>query len=100
MRKKSIRHSKATTAKAQAHAKDLAVTLTTTKPGAPMPANEYLKTLDALGIPNRRAGDIFGFSLTQSKRYANGLTPIPEPLAKLLRLARRHDIPVNKIKQA
>lgn len=56
----------------------------------------YLKILNGLGLSVIGAADVFGFSPRQSQRYAAG-DVIPEPTAKLLRLAEQGKLTAEQI---
>jgi hypothetical protein len=53
-----------------------------------MTANQYRTAIERLGLSQGAAAKWLGISLRASHGYANG-EPIPEPLAKLLRLCTR-----------
>jgi hypothetical protein len=55
---------------------------------ARMTAAQYRKALDQLALTQGAAAKWLGISIRSSNGYANG-EPIPEPLAKLLRLCVR-----------
>jgi len=52
-----------------------------------MTKNQFRAALEHLDIPLTYAGAALGLSERQPIRYAQGDTPVPEPVAKLLRLA-------------
>lgn len=47
---------------------------------------QYRKAIDTLGLSQVRAGEFFGVSGRTSQGYALGEYPVPEAIAKLLRL--------------
>lgn len=51
-----------------------------------MTANQYKKAIEALGLSQVRAGEFLGVSPRTSQGYALGEYPVPEAIAKLLRL--------------
>jgi transcriptional regulator with XRE-family HTH domain len=50
-----------------------------------MTPTQYRAALQQLGLSQREAAQMLGISLNSSNGYANG-RPIPEPVARLLRL--------------
>jgi hypothetical protein len=54
-----------------------------------MTKNQYRKALKAIGLSQARAATFLGISLRTSQGYALGEYPIPEAIAKLLRLMVR-----------
>jgi hypothetical protein len=56
-----------------------------------MTPNQYRTALDELGLSQGAAAALLGISLRASHGYANG-EPIPEPVAKLLRLMARLEL--------
>ena len=57
------------------------------KPCEPMTTEEYRAALNKLGLSHR-----------QSQRYANGTSPVADPVAKLLRLAIRIGLSASDLK--
>ena len=57
-----------------------------------MTSNQYRKALEALGMSQQAAANFFGVSLRTSQGYALGEYPVPEAVAKLLRLMIRLDL--------
>jgi transcriptional regulator with XRE-family HTH domain len=53
-----------------------------------MTPTQYRAALQQLGLSQREAAQMLGISLNSSNGYANN-RPIPEPVAKLLRLIVR-----------
>ncbi len=53
-----------------------------------MTAKHYREALERLGLSQGSAAEWLGISIRSSHGYANG-EPIPEPIAKLLRLCVR-----------
>jgi hypothetical protein len=51
-----------------------------------MTAEEYRDTLATLNLTQLRAADALGISLRTSQAYAIGEYPVPEPVARLLKL--------------
>jgi len=54
-----------------------------------MTANQYRKAIEALGMSQQAAADFLGVSLRTSQGYALDEYPVPEAIAKLLRLMVR-----------
>ena len=54
-----------------------------------MTTEEYRAALDKLGLSIVGSAEHLGLSRRQSQRYANGTSPVADPVAKLLRLAIR-----------
>ena len=54
--------------------------------GSDMTANQYKKAIEAIGLSQVRAGEFLGVSPHTSQGYALGEYPVPEAIAKLLRL--------------
>ena len=55
-------------------------------PEDPMTPHQYKVAIKALGLSQERAGDWLGIGRRTSQGYALGEYPVPEPVAKLLRL--------------
>jgi len=51
-----------------------------------MTPTQYRAAIKALGLSQHLAGDWLGIGRRTSQGYALGESPVPEPLAKLLRL--------------
>lgn len=51
-----------------------------------MTKDEYNEIVQGLGWSINQSGRELGVSTRQAHRYANGHAPIPEPVARLLRL--------------
>lgn len=51
-----------------------------------MTPKQYKEAIKALGLSQERAGDWLGIGRRTSQGYALGEYPVPEPVAKLLRL--------------
>jgi predicted transcriptional regulator len=64
-----------------------------------MTAAELERALDRLDLTQVGAADVLGVSDRAVRRYLAG-TPIPEPTAKLLRLALARKITVDDIERA
>lgn len=62
-----------------------------------MTANQYRATLIKLGLSQEAAGLFMGRSARQGQRWAAG-DPIPESVAKLLRLMVRLDLRPEDVK--
>ena len=63
-----------------------------------MTPNQYKKAIDALGLSQVRAGEFLGVSPRTSQGYALGEYPVPEAIAKLLRLMVRLDLKPDDVK--
>lgn len=59
---------------------------------------EYKLAIKALGLTQVKAGTWLGISPRTSQGYALGEYPIPEPVAKLLRLCVERDIPPGEVR--
>jgi hypothetical protein len=68
------------------------------KPYAEMTAAEYRAALNKLGLSIVSSAEHLGLSHRQSQRYANGTSPVADPVAKLLRLAIRAGLRANDLK--
>jgi hypothetical protein len=68
------------------------------KPCEEMTTAEYRAALDTLGLSIVGSAEHLGLSRRQSQRYANGATPIADPVAKLLRLAIRTGLTAKDLK--
>jgi hypothetical protein len=62
-----------------------------------MTPNQYRAALDRLGLTQAGAAEFFGLSVRASHGYANG-EPIPEAVAKLLRLMVRLNLKPDDVK--
>ena len=62
-----------------------------------MTANHYRAALGELGLSQGAAADFLGISLRSSNGYANG-APIPEAIAKLLRLMVRLELKPSEVR--
>ena len=51
-----------------------------------MTPTQYKTAIKTLGLSQERAGDWLGIGRRTSQGYALGESPVPEPVAKLLRL--------------
>jgi hypothetical protein len=60
---------------------------------------DYHKALAKLGVTHasKATAAALGLSVSQCIRIANGQCPVPEPVAKLLRLARKHGITAEEL---
>ena len=63
-----------------------------------MTAEEYRAALDKLGLSIVSSAEHLGVSHRQSQRYANGSSPVADPVAKLLRLAIRIGLTANDLR--
>lgn len=61
-----------------------------------MTNNQYRTALKRLGLSQRKAAKWIGVSLRTSQNYALGMTPIPEPTARLLRLVINLKLPHDR----
>jgi hypothetical protein len=68
------------------------------KPYEEMTTTEYRAALDTLGLSIVGSAEHLGLSRRQSQRYANGATPVADPVAKLLRLAIRTGLTASDLK--
>lgn len=59
---------------------------------------QYKNTIRALGLSQERAGDWLGIGRRTSQGYAIGESPVPEPIAKLLRLCVRLELNPEDVK--
>lgn len=59
--------------------------------------NEYRAVIAQLGLSQLRAAAWLGLSPRQGQRYASGEAEIPEPVAKLLRLLIRLEMPPDDV---
>lgn len=62
-----------------------------------MTANQFRKALDDLDLSQGRAAEWLGISIRAAHGYANG-APIPEPIAKLLRLTVRLNLKPDDVR--
>lgn len=67
------------------------------KPGN-MTANQYRKALEVLEMSQQAAADFLGVSLRTSQGYALEEYPVPEAIAKLLRLMVRLKLKPDDVK--
>jgi DNA-binding transcriptional regulator YiaG len=63
-----------------------------------MTAAQFRAVLKRLGLSQGKAAEFLGVSLRTAHGYANGEHPIPEAIAKLLRLIVRHNLEPGEIK--
>jgi hypothetical protein len=63
-----------------------------------MTPNQYRKAIEALGLSQVRAGLFLGVSPRTSQGYALGEFPVPEAIAKLLRLMVRLNLNPDDVK--
>ena len=68
------------------------------KPYEEMSTDEYRAALDKLGLSIVSSAEHLGVSHRQSQRYANGTSPVADPVAKLLRLAIRIGLSASDLK--
>lgn len=62
-----------------------------------MTANQYRAALSRLGLSQAGAAEFLGISIRSSHGYANN-EPIPEPIAKLLRLMVKLELSPKDVK--
>ena len=55
----------------------------------PMITDEYNRIRGELGLSQFAAGHLLGIKPRQAHRIAKGISPVPEPVAKLLKLIVR-----------
>ena len=63
-----------------------------------MTAAQYKAAIKALALSQERAGDWLGIGRRTSQGYALGEYPVPEPVAKLLRLCVRLELRPEDVK--
>jgi len=63
-----------------------------------MTPDQYKKAIKKLGLSQERAGEFLGVSPRTSQGYALGEYPVPEAIAKLLRLMTRLDLTPEEVK--
>jgi hypothetical protein len=63
-----------------------------------MTPKQYKAALESLGLSQERAGDWLGIGRRTSQGYALGEYPVPEPIAKLLRLVVRLGLKPEDVK--
>jgi len=63
-----------------------------------MTAGQYRRALKALDLSIVGAGAVLGIRRRQSQRYAHGDAEVPQPLAKLLRLALREGFSADELR--
>ena len=68
------------------------------KPYQGMTTEEYRAALGKLGLSIVGSAEHLGVSHRQSQRYANGTSPVADPVAKLLRLAIKTGLTANDLK--
>jgi hypothetical protein len=68
------------------------------KPYEEMTTEEYRAALYKLGLSIVGSAEHLGVSHRQSQRYANGTSPVADPVAKLLRLAIRIGLTADDLK--
>lgn len=61
-----------------------------------MTTKQYKDALAKLGLSHVGAAPVLGISRRQAQRLATGESPIPEPVAKLLRYMLKHGIEETK----
>jgi len=54
-----------------------------------MTARQYTKLRESIGVPNYILADILGIGMRSAQRYEAAEMPIPEYVAKLLRLCAK-----------
>lgn len=65
-----------------------------------MTAKQFIAAIDALELSQVRAAKVLGLTDRTARRYAAGDAEVPEPTAKLLRLALAKKITVDDILKA
>jgi hypothetical protein len=68
-----------------------------TKEDTTMTARQYRKAVEELGISVYASARVLGVSLRQAQRFAAGETPVPRPVAKLLRLMVRFKVKPDEV---
>jgi hypothetical protein len=63
-----------------------------------MTPNQYKAAIAALGLSQERAGDWLGVGRRTSQGWALGEYPVPEPVAKLLRLCVKMKLDPEDVK--
>ena len=63
-----------------------------------MSNREFRQTLKVLGLSVKRASGVLGISERMAFYYAHG-RPVPDPIAKLLRLLASDPKAINKLKE-
>lgn len=63
-----------------------------------MTPTQYKAAIASLGLSQERAGEWLGISPRTSQGYAMGEYPVPEPVAKLLRLVVKLGMKPNDVK--
>jgi len=61
-----------------------------------MTHNQYRAALKKLGLSQRKAAPWLGIALRTSQAYALGESPIPEPVARLMRLVINLKLPLDE----
>jgi hypothetical protein len=67
-------------------------------PEETMTPTQYKAAIKALGLSQERAGDWLGIGRRTSQGYALGEYPVPEPVAKLLRLCVKMNLNPEDVK--
>jgi hypothetical protein len=65
-----------------------------------MSHKEYRDTLKRLNLDNTEAAQVIGVSERTSRRYADGDSDVPAPVAKLLMLIVNHKVSIDTVKRA
>ena len=63
-----------------------------------MTPHQYKAAIKALGLSQERAGDWLGIGRRTSQGYALGEYPVPEPIAKLLKLMIKLELKPENIR--
>jgi hypothetical protein len=63
-----------------------------------MTPHQYKAAIKALGLSQERAGDWLGIGRRTSQGYALGEYPVPEPIAKLLKLMVKLELKPENIR--
>lgn len=62
-----------------------------------MSTTAYNEAIGKLDLSQIAAGKVLGLSPRQSQRVASGDSPVPAPVAKLLRAILRFKLPLDKV---
>jgi hypothetical protein len=62
-----------------------------------MKKTEYRKAIEAVGLSQVKASEFFGVDRKTSPRWARGETPVPEAVAKLLRVMIHYKLSPEEI---
>ena len=62
-----------------------------------MTRTQYRAAIERLGLSIVGAAKVLGVSRRQAQRFASGESPVPEPVAKLLRLMIKHNVDPDEV---